>query len=206
VFDSDSYILSSMKNFLSIIVLSLYFIAPTQADDIKDFQIEGISVGDNLFDHLTILGETKKSIKSRELFYFPGSKKFVGISFAKYVKLDTYEAIQFSINPETYQIANIGGKIREPYKNNIQKCYKKMEEIYSELKKTFPNASKTRGSEKKHEYNKKAKVKTHILKIKGGQITIRCTDWPEETKIKDGLVLTIGSQEYYQWIDNEAFK
>ena len=195
-----------MKKIIAIIILSLYFTIPSKADDIRDFQIEGISVGDNLFDHLKILGETKKSIKSRKLFYFPGSKKYVGISFAKNVKLDTYEAIQFSINPETYQIANIGGKIRKPYKNNIQKCYKKMEEIYSELKNTFSNVYEKRGSERNHTYNKKAKVKTHVLKIKGGQITVRCTDWPEETKIKDGLIVTVGSKEYYQWVDNEAYK
>ena len=80
------------------------------------------------------------------------------------LRFDTYEAIQFSINPETYQIANIGGKIIKPYKNNIQKCYKKMEEIYSELKNTFSNVYEKRGSERNHTYNKKAKVKTHVLK------------------------------------------
>ena len=81
-----------------------------------------------------------------------------------------------------------------------------MEEKYSELKNTFSNVYEKRGSERNHTYNKKAKVKTHVLKIKGGQITVRCTDWPEETKIKDGLIVTVGSKEYYQWVDNEAYK
>ena len=35
-----------MKKFLNIIVLSLCLITPSQADDIRDFQIEGISIGD----------------------------------------------------------------------------------------------------------------------------------------------------------------
>ena len=72
-----------MKKILAIIILCLCFITSSQADDIRDFQIEGISVGDNLFDHLKILGETKKSIKSRKLFYFPGSKKICRNKFCK---------------------------------------------------------------------------------------------------------------------------
>lgn len=179
---------------------------PSHADDIRDFQIEGISVGDNLFNHLKILGETKESIKSRKLFYFPGSKKFAGIAFENNVKLNTYEAIQFTINPKTYEIVNIGGKILEPYKNNRQKCYKKMDEIFSEVKNIFSNVSETKGNEHNHLYNEKAKVKIYLLKIKSGKITIRCTDWPEDSKIKDGLVVAVGSEEYHQWINNEAYK
>ena len=195
-----------MKKLLATIVLSLSFIASVHAEDIRDYQIEGVSVGDILFDHLSILGETKDLIKSRKLFYFPGDKKFAGISFARNVKLDSYEAIQFSINPATYQIVSVGGKIRKPFKNNIQKCYKKMEEIYSELKSTFSNSTEMRGIEKKHTINQKAKIKTHYLKIKGGRISIRCTDWPEDSKIKDGLVLQIDSEEYSHWINTKAYK
>ena len=39
-----------MKKFLAIIILNLCFIIPSQADDIKDFEIEGISVGDSLLN------------------------------------------------------------------------------------------------------------------------------------------------------------
>ena len=42
-----------MKNLLAIIILSLYFITSSQADDIRDFQIEGISVGDSALDHFS---------------------------------------------------------------------------------------------------------------------------------------------------------
>ena len=43
--------LSPMKKLLAIVVLSLCFITPSQADDIRDFQIEGISVGESLLKH-----------------------------------------------------------------------------------------------------------------------------------------------------------
>ena len=42
-----------MKKLLAIIILSLYFITSSQADDIRDFEIEGMSIGDSLLDHFT---------------------------------------------------------------------------------------------------------------------------------------------------------
>ena len=40
-----------MKKLLGILVLGLFLITPSQADDSRDFQIEGISIGDNLLDY-----------------------------------------------------------------------------------------------------------------------------------------------------------
>ena len=42
-----------MKKLLLIIILTLSFQSLTKADDIRDFQIEGISVGDSLLDYMT---------------------------------------------------------------------------------------------------------------------------------------------------------
>ena len=42
-----------MKKFLVIIFISICFLTPSQADDIRDLQIEGISVGDNTLDHFS---------------------------------------------------------------------------------------------------------------------------------------------------------
>ena len=40
-----------MRNFLLILILTFSFQTLTKADDIRDFQIEGISIGDSLLDH-----------------------------------------------------------------------------------------------------------------------------------------------------------
>ena len=40
-----------MKKLLGIVVLGLFLITPSQADDIRDFQIEGMSIGDSLLDY-----------------------------------------------------------------------------------------------------------------------------------------------------------
>ena len=43
-----------MKKLLGIIVLSLLLSVASKADDIRDFEIEGISIGDSLMDHMSI--------------------------------------------------------------------------------------------------------------------------------------------------------
>ena len=43
----------TMKKFLGILVLGLFIITPSWADDISDFEIEGMSVGDSLLDYFS---------------------------------------------------------------------------------------------------------------------------------------------------------
>ena len=42
-----------MKKLLAILVLGLFLIPPSWADNIRDLQIEGISIGDSLLDHFS---------------------------------------------------------------------------------------------------------------------------------------------------------
>ena len=42
-----------IKKLLGIVVLGLFFITLSQADDISDFEIEGISIGDSMLDHFS---------------------------------------------------------------------------------------------------------------------------------------------------------
>ena len=42
-----------MKKLLAILVLGLFLITPSQGDDVQDFQIEGMSIGDSLLDYMT---------------------------------------------------------------------------------------------------------------------------------------------------------
>ena len=54
-----------MKKILAILILILTFQTPSQADDIRDFQIEGMSIGDSLLDFYS-----EKEIKKNYCFYW----------------------------------------------------------------------------------------------------------------------------------------
>ena len=196
-----------MKRIILILIITFSFQSLTKADDIRDFQIEGMSIGDNLLDHANTIGITVKDIKSYKLKFFPKSKKFAGISFKDKGNFKIFEAVQFTIDPKNFKIYDIGGKIRKPFKNNLSACYKKMDTIFDEIKPLFPNAKIKIGNEKKHPYDKTGKslTKTYYLKLNTGDITVRCTDWSNNIKIPDALIVSIRFKEFSNWINNEAY-
>ena len=49
-----------MRMFLTILILILNLQSFTKADDIQDFEIEGMSVGDSLHDHFFIIKNKRK--------------------------------------------------------------------------------------------------------------------------------------------------
>ena len=63
-----------MKKLLTILITILVLQAPSLADDISDFQIEGISIGDSLLDYFS-----EEEIKAKGNFVYK-SKKFITFS------------------------------------------------------------------------------------------------------------------------------
>ena len=58
-----------MKRLLLILILIFSFQSLTKADDIRDFQIEGISIGDSLLDYFKI-----NTIKSARKYEYSNDK------------------------------------------------------------------------------------------------------------------------------------
>ena len=59
-----------MKRFYTYLFLILFsFSAPTFADDIRDFQIEGMSIGDSLLDYFSEEKIIKQTIPNTHPFY-----------------------------------------------------------------------------------------------------------------------------------------
>ena len=85
-----------MKKLLGIVVLGLLLITPSQADDIKDFQIEGMSLGDSLLDFFSE-NEIRENVV--DVYDYIEDKTFILTSFidtalgGKY-SLNKYEIIQ----------------------------------------------------------------------------------------------------------------
>ena len=78
--------------FLLIILINLQ--SWTKADDISDFQIEGMSIGDSALAYFT-----KKEIRTEKKYRikYPGSNKFYAITFGEYPKFKVYDSIQINV-------------------------------------------------------------------------------------------------------------
>ena len=62
-----------MKKLLVILVFSLFLVTPSQADDIKDFKIEGMSLRASALDYFSKY-EIESSIKDKTTFHYKDSK------------------------------------------------------------------------------------------------------------------------------------
>ena len=132
-----------MKKILIILILSLYFITSSQADDIRDFQIEGISTGDSALDFFS---ENEIKRNTRDAGYKKGMKaKFIQVENEKYPFFKTYDYVDYNYktNDKKYIIHAIQGAI-DYHGKPISECKKKLKEIFSELSSMFPNMNVAR--------------------------------------------------------------
>ena len=125
-----------MKKLLGIVVLGLLLITPSQADDIRDFEIEEISIGDSLLDHFT-----KAEIEENRLEFTESSNKKYSYSEISNIFKD-YTNLQFFYKRQdsNYKIESIGGILF--YENNIDECLLKKEEILKDIKTILSDETK----------------------------------------------------------------
>ena len=185
-------------------VLGLFLIAPSQADDIQDFQIEGMSLGDSALDYFS-----EEEIKNNKNYPYNKSKKY--FVFAKRLQnSDFYEAIQLAIkdNDKKYIIENLSGKIF--YNDNQDECNKKRSLIVKEITQIFSKNVKINIDENyKMPGDKTGKSinDATFFRFPNGHIaSVECTDWSKEMNYKDNLKVRIFSNKYNLFLKNEAHK
>ena len=198
-----------MKKLLTISVLTLLLITPSQADDIRDFQIEGLSIGDSALDIQT--KEVLEAKKKLPTSYYPNSKKFFTVSFGGTAfNFKTYEALQLELKSKDnkYIIYSIMGKLYFP--NNIKECYKKQNEIAKELSRMFNNVTRNDKGISIHGWDKSGKsTRRRILfwfDDTKDYVKLVCNDWSDHLDNIDNLGVTINSGEFAEFLRNEAYK
>ena len=191
-----------MKQLLLVLVLMFSFQLWSKADDIRDFQIEGISLEDSLLSQYD-----KNLLDNIERYYYPNSKKIVGLYSEVFNKnLNNYDAIQFSVTPEDYQIEAIAG-LNYEFQNKQKQCYKKMEKIFDEILSLFPNSETIKEKESSHDADPSGKSvgKVYRINLDNGIIRVTCTDWADNIDRYDVLKISIHTSKHINWINNEAY-
>ena len=208
----------SMKKLLATIILSLYFITPSHADDIRDFQIEGMSLGDSLLDKIS--EQEIKNIQNRfpKKGYIYDSNEYYSLTFGKnYInlpslKLSQYDDFQVHLkrDDEKYILVAISGIIKINYKD----CLAEMKIIEKELDNLFKNTEKIKRATVKHPYDKTgesiASDVTYIF-TDGASAALVCTDWTDEMikkhkGIYDHLRLKLLTGKFNKWMRTKAYK
>jgi len=195
-----------MKVFITVLVLIFSFQSLAKADDISDFQIEGMSIGDSLLDFMSE-NQIKDALKSEYAFFY--KDKFATISGGDIKdKFATYDNVGFVIklNDESYKIFALEGTFSTK-NGNIQDCYKKQNIIADDVQKII----KTK-YERDTWFVEKNRLKKHHLSIKyidfistnnRRPISLVCFDINKSGIKYTRLTVAIDSVEFDQFLDTQ---
>ena len=174
------------------------------ADDIRDFEIEGMSIGDSLLDFYS----KDEIIKQHNA---PGSavsytdNSFLYASFPLNKK--NYDKISFHYkkNDNRFIIYHMSGILR--FDDNFNQCENKQNEIVKSILPLLKNFKKENFYVSKDMTNGERKiVGIHFSNKNNEYIRIDCTDWSAELKFTDHLRLDFLSSEFNFWLNTEAYK
>ena len=193
-----------MKRLLLILILTLSFQSLSKADDIRDFEIEGMSIGDSALDFFT-----KKEIKKNS-YKIGSSDKYLTSYFydSKYIIYDAVE-VTYKKNDKNFIIESVSGGI---IVDNIEICKKKKQDISKDLKKIFLNAEfkNDEGFTPVDKYKKSKYYRTSFginPSSKYLEIEVSCIFYKGEAakNFSSNVGLTIKTDEYNEWVTNEAY-
>ena len=189
-----------MKKLLLILFLSISQI--TFADELSDFEVLGMSIGDNLLDFITedeIIDEIDKRKTLNRYSHLKEPNKFLEITAPKQEK-DLYDGAEVFIKntiPRDNTIHGIRGY--RYYIEDFDACIKKRNQIAEILTNFFPDA-KT-GSLITEDKNKI----TDNFSIGNSEriIDVNCVDLEETYRLKhnfrEGLEFVIRNKEFSDW-------
>ena len=196
-----------MKKLFIIIIIFISFQSWTKADDIRDFEIVGISVGDSLLDYVG-----KNLIESKFKSSYPNSDKFYLIEFdATELKLsDEYTYVSFHLkkNDNDFKVHSIKGM--NIYDNELDACLGKKKIIVNSIKDSLTNQEEISYENSFDNIYGDSKAYISDFETRNGFIRIWCTNWDkiwEEKKgWKDTINIDLSNDIFLNWLNNEAYK
>jgi hypothetical protein len=189
-----------MRVFIAVLVLIFSLQSVTKADDISDFEIEGISIGDSLLDHVSKEMIEKEKTENYDMYK---DKEYSLVWLDGKGKFKNYDFLQIHLktNDKDYIVRSIEGKII--HKDNIKDCYSKKDKILDELKLIFPNST-VREVKKKHDADPSGKSLTDSTYLyfnnKSGNAGVACYDWSSELVHLDNLKVFIDTSHFLNWL------
>lgn len=202
--------MNKFNYFVFFLVLNLQFLV--KADDIKEFEIEGMSIGDSLLEHFS-----KKSIEDEirsEFSYKYENSNWVQLGvgstedFPLFKKLDRFDelGITIKLDDKNYTIHGVIGDIL--CYNDINKCMLVKDEIIKDLKNAFVGL-KVKSWKKKHRMDKTGKSIVYGNTLSADSLEFKFSvsvyDMADD-RYNDSTQLSINSKKLENFIKYEAYK
>ena len=192
-----------MKKLLLILIFISCLQSWTKADDIRDFEIEGLSIGESLIEHMTI-----NEIINNDHGYYPEDSKFYEVAYLG--NLTQYEYVNVGIkrNDDNFKIFFIRGMNVVDNKNE---CLKIKKGIAKDLKKLFPNYNFLEGSQKHYYYKNSTQYISQFSVTtdanRSDHVRVECLIYSDKDKKIHGdfmstLEVIIAAKEFSKWLNS----
>ena len=198
--------LTPMKKLSTYLFLIFFsFSVSSFADDIRDYEINGVSIGQSLLDYLSkekIINEIKKNQPTYDYLTSDFGEVYLDLSSENYDNISVF----VKPNDKKFIIHYVSGNKEFP--DEIEKCYKKQKKIVLEFSELFKNVKKYNGSglfpwdptDKSHSKY------VQLIFESGNAITISCAKFGKNVKIErnmeDALSVEISLKEVEDWLSN----
>ena len=190
-----------MKKLLGIVVMGLLWSNTLLADNVRNYEIEGMSIGDSLLNFIS-----KSEIKNNEIKYFASKKKYYVVGIID--NLNTYEQVEVYLksNDKKYIIEQIVGMI---FIDNLEDCLLEKKKIIKSFGSSLVNLEKN-SAIIAHLGDKTGKSKqyqdSYWFNKKNSNIRIECVQWSQKMKEEKGffshLNVSAASDKITSWINN----
>ena len=189
-----------MLRIILIFIIFLNLQSWTKADDISDFEIEGISIGDSLLNYFNV-----NDIKNFQNYDdLPSDMSFRIIEiFSNEMEMDLYDSVQiyYKPNDKTFKIHGVNGGLFCDTKN---KCINQYDQIKKDISKLFGDSLKNDNFNGKHMDDDTGKsIYEYIVYYHpNGEIAVGYTDWAKHMNYNDNVSIDITTQEVSNWVKN----
>ena len=196
-----------MRIFIAVLVLIFSLQSFTKADDISDFEIQGVGIGDSLLNIFSEKELNEFINNENQVNFYPKSKKFFTLS-APSVD-ENFRQINVDLKHLDKKFIIYG--ISQYKRSKIDDCLEEKRTAVKDIKNIFSSNLTQNDYTKKHNADQTGNSKmfaTEFVFKDNSSINIVCTDWGKELEDEgyvDNLDVGISSSEFYKWIISEAY-
>lgn len=176
-------------------LLTLNFQTWAKSDDIKDLEIEGISIGDSLLDFYT----------KSEISNFPITTYDKGVFnvLATNANSELYSELGFHVKVDDKKFIIHSIKGVKQFENRFQECIKFKDEVVKEISKILNGANfidYVADYQDKDMGNSKAHVSKYAFPSQKGMVRVWCTQYDKKTGFNDTGAVSIASEDYIKFM------
>ena len=186
-----------MRVFIAVLVLIFSFQSWTKADDISDFEIEGMSIGDSLLDHYS---EEEIKTNIQDIY---NDNEYAAATFTTSNDRYDYIQIHFKTTDNKFIIYSLDGIFLT---ENIKSCIKKKDEISKQMSVVFSSLKKE-VRDGKDMASGHGKLHGVVFKFDSGDFAeVICYEYNEEYNKPDHGRVDVTKKELNDWIIDKAHK